>query len=1762
MGQSPEHQTTDETRYPGFSQGQSDSGSSHYTDSPEFQIPDSTIDNNREKTNHFAGSALTERTTQLFSGFKTPKINSSKWWNQQDDNEVDKDEALIEEGVYHTFNDYYDPYPNWSYEDDSLPIARKEIGLIFMRLTEVFEFQMDNAKNMFDYLLRLLDSRASRMKPLVALKSLHADYIGGENSNFKKWYFAAQLDIDDLFGYIENSESLKSYSFEEAERTWKSKMHDLSPTDCIIQLSLYLLCWGEAGNVRFMPECLCFIFKCCNDYYYSLDSSRPPVPPPSSFLEHVIIPLYNYYRDQNYEVVEGKYVKRSKDHASIIGYDDINQFFWYRKGLLKLPLKNEKTKFMEQSKSERYLRFCDINWSKAFYKTYRETRTWNHLIVNFNRIWIIHCCMFWYYISFNSPTLYTKNYQIQLDTQPSVHTTLSTMAISGSIACLINIVATIHEFTFVPRRWSGAEPLTRRFLLLSLIFIVNTVPSIYVFGFLQSNRKSNSGTIISSFQFIVSIITVCYFSFTPLGKLFRSYWKDDNKHTPTKVFTDSVHNLQGRDRISSYGLWAAIFVAKFLESYFFLVRSMRDPIRELSNLKITHCSGDLVLGSFICQHQPKILLLVMFVTDLLLFFLDTYLWYIIWTTVFSVCRSFYMGVSILTPWKNIFSRLPKRIFSKIICSYDKALNPKFSVSQIWNSIIIAMYREHLLSLEHVEKLIYQEVMKSGVNDVNSFIEPTFFVSQEDRFVKFSVSEGLAEAQRRITFFAQSLSTFMPEPCSISEMPTFSVLIPHYSENILLTLKEIIREEDEYAHITLLEYLKQLHPMEWDCFVQDTKILVDETEISRPSDNIDGQREHYNNLPYYCVGFKSATPEYILRTRIWASLRSQTLYRTISGFMNYSRAIKLLYDVENPNLSDFDDSEVKKYEAAAIMALRKFRIVVSMQRLVEFSAVEEENKDFLLRAYPELQISYLDKEIDPDTGIIVYYTSLMDGSCEIDETGNRIPKYRIKLPGNPILGDGKSDNQNNSLIFCRGEYIQLIDANQDNYLEECLKIRNVLAEFEEKVHPIEYSIGSSPYEHPYNSPIAIIGTREYIFSENIGILGDVAAGKEQTFGTLFARTLAQIGGKLHYGHPDFLNNIFMTTRGGVSKAQKGLHLNEDIYAGMTTILRGGRIKHCEYIQCGKGRELGFGSILNFTTKIGAGMGEQMLSREYFYLGTQLPLDRFLSFYYGHPGFHLNNVFIILSVKLLLLVTVNLSSLFANSVICEYNRYKPHTDPRKPAGCYNIEPINNWLKTCVLSIFVVFGISFVPLCVQELMERGIWKALSRLSKHFASLSPLFEVFVCKIYAQSLINDLAVGGAKYISTGRGFATIRVPFSVIYSRFASESLYFGALSSLLIVYCTGVTFNISTFWFWITVNGLCLSPFVFNPNQFYWNDFFLDYKNYLKWLSSGNSQGKKDSWIKFTRELRSQITGSKKKSYSKPGDKLSLSFRKPSMMNIFLDQICAKLVYTMFVLTAFLFASSHKRSRNPTPSAAIARIIIATFAPIFINMVIALSGFTFSLLFGPIFGCCCTKFPSSMAFVTHSLGFINHIIFFEIFWFLEEWNFTVTILGYAVCIMLQDLFFKMITLLFITRELQNNAANRAWWSGTWLTSGLGFSTMTQPIREYLCKTMELSLFVNDFVLGHILLFVQFPILLIPGINQWHSLMLFWLKPSKQIRPQILTTKQRRSQGMVVMVFLFVFLLIMNFFVLLLLVPFIVNEVFEIDLYSMIPENIILLMD
>jgi 1,3-beta-glucan synthase len=40
-----------------------------------------------------------------------------------------------------------------------------------------------------------------------------------------------------------------------------------------------------------------------------------------------------------------------------------------------------------------------VDWSKAFFKTYLEKRSAVHLLVNFNRIWVLHISTFWFYTS-------------------------------------------------------------------------------------------------------------------------------------------------------------------------------------------------------------------------------------------------------------------------------------------------------------------------------------------------------------------------------------------------------------------------------------------------------------------------------------------------------------------------------------------------------------------------------------------------------------------------------------------------------------------------------------------------------------------------------------------------------------------------------------------------------------------------------------------------------------------------------------------------------------------------------------------------------------------------------------------------------------------------------------------------------------------------------------------------------------------------------------------------------------------------------------------------------------------------------------------------------------------------------------------------------------------------------------------------------------------------------------------------------------------
>src|SRR6266404_3305414 len=130
--------------------------------------------------------------------------------------------------------------------------------------------------------------------------------------------------------------------------------------------------------------------------------------------------------------------------------------------------------------------------------------------------------------------------------------------------------------------------------------------------------------------------------------------------------------------------------------------------------------------------------------------------------------------------------------------------------------------------------------------------------------------------------------------------------------------------------------------------------------------------------------------------------------------------------------------------------------------------------------------------------------------------------------------------------------------------------------------------------------------------------------------------------------------------------------------------------------------------------------------------------------------------------------------------------------------------------------MYDFSLDRLVLTELIERGTGRALARLSKQFVSVSPMFEVFSTQIYTHSILNNLTFGGARYIATGRGFATARISFSILFSRFAGPSIYLGMRTLIMLLYVTMTLTTPYLVYFWISVAALCIAPFVFNPHQF----------------------------------------------------------------------------------------------------------------------------------------------------------------------------------------------------------------------------------------------------------------------------------------------------------------------------------------------------------
>ncbi|KAJ0051838.1 hypothetical protein Pint_02247 [Pistacia integerrima] len=673
-----------------------------------------------------------------------------------------------------------------------------------------------------------------------------------------------------------------------------------------------------------------------------------------------------------------------------------------------------------------------------------------------------------------------------------------------------------------------------------------------------------------------------------------------------------------------------------------------------------------------------------------------------------------------------------------------------------------------------------------------------------------------EARRRIAFFSNSLFMNMPHAPQVEKMMSFSVLTPYYNEEVLYS-KEQLRTENEDG-ISILYYLQTIYPDDWKNFMERMRQegMVKDNEI---------------------------WTEKLKDLRLWASYRGQTLARTVRGMMYYYRALKLLAFLDSASEMDIKegtrelgsmrrDGSLDRFGSArssSVKSLSRNGSSVSMlfkgheygTALMKYTYViacqiygqQKEKKDphaeeilYLMKNNEALRVAYVD-EVSTGRDDKEYYSVLVKYDQQLQR---EVEIYRVKLPGPLKLGEGKPENQNHALIFTRGDAVQTIDMNQDNYFEEALKMRNLLEEYR--------------HYHGIRKP-TILGVREHIFTGSVSSLAWFMSAQETSFVTLGQRVLADpLKIRMHYGHPDVFDRFWFLTRGGLSKASRVINISEDIFAGFNCTLRGGSVTHHEYIQVGKGRDVGLNQISMFEAKVASGNGEQVLSRDVYRLGHRLDFFRMLSFFYTTVGFFFNTMLVVWTVYAFLWGRLYLALSGVEDSVAN------DSETNKALGA-----ILNQQFIIQLGLFTA-----LPMIVENSLEHGFLQAIWDFLTMLLQLSSVFYTFSMGTRTHFFGRTILHGGAKYRATGRGFVVQHKGFAENYRLYArSHFIKAIELGLILIIYASHSPIAKDTFVYiamsissWFMVISWIMAPFVFNPSGFDWLKTVYDFDEFMNWI------------------------------------------------------------------------------------------------------------------------------------------------------------------------------------------------------------------------------------------------------------------------------------------------------------------------------------------
>ncbi|KAK6141119.1 hypothetical protein DH2020_025139 [Rehmannia glutinosa] len=402
----------------------------------------------------------------------------------------------------------------------------------------------------------------------------------------------------------------------------------------LLYVSLYLLIWGESANLRFVPECISYIFHNMAmelnkilEEYIDENTGRaflPSISGENAFLNKIVKPIYDTIKAEVENSRNG-----TAPHSAWRNYDDINEYFWSKRCFekLKWPIDIGSNFFVTGHKGK-----------KVGKTGFVEQRSFWNLFRSFDKLWILLILFLqaaiivaWEDREYPWQALESRDVQVRC---------LTVFFTWSALRFLQSLLDIGMQYNLVSRE---TKSLGVRMVLKSVVAAGWIVVFGVFYGRIWSQRNSDRNWTSAANRRVVNFLEVVVAFIAPeilaLALFVLPWIRNFLENTNWKIFYLLSWWFQGRtfvgrglreglvDNVKYSLFWVAVLATKFVFSYFMQIKPMIAPTKALLDLRNVNYEWHEFF-----DHSNRFAVGLLWLPVVLIYLMDLQIWYSIYSS--------------------------------------------------------------------------------------------------------------------------------------------------------------------------------------------------------------------------------------------------------------------------------------------------------------------------------------------------------------------------------------------------------------------------------------------------------------------------------------------------------------------------------------------------------------------------------------------------------------------------------------------------------------------------------------------------------------------------------------------------------------------------------------------------------------------------------------------------------------------------------------------------------------------------------------------------------------------------------------------------------------------------------------------------------------------------------------------------------------------------------------------------------------------------